>query len=125
MSDSQNEVLNIAALKASLKQFAVDREWEQFHSPKNLSMALSVEASELLEIFQWMKEEDSWDISDPKLIEAVGDEVADIFVYLLRLATVLNLDLKELVDQKMLKNGKKYPVAKARGNSKKYTEFSD
>ena len=88
-------------------------------------MALSVEASELLEIFQWMKEEDSWDISDPKLIEAVGDEVADIFVYLLRLATVLNLDLKELVDQKMLKNGKKYPVAKARGNSKKYTEFSD
>ncbi len=111
-------------LKAEAERFASERDWDQFHSVKNLSMALSVESSELLEIFQWMSEEESNNVkNNPAKLQKVEDEVADIFVYLMRLSGKLNIDLEKAVVAKMEKNAKKYPVELSRGNSKKYNEF--
>ncbi len=111
-------------LKMEAEKFASDRDWAQFHSVKNLSMALSVECSELLEIFQWMSEEESnLLMNNPEKMQKVKDEAADIFVYLMRLSGKLNIDLEEAVIAKMKKNAEKYPVDKSRGNSKKYDEL--
>lgn len=112
----------LAALMAKIDQFAIDRDWDQFHSPKNLSMALSVEASELVECFQWLTEEQSKNLSSEQY-QAVIDEMADIQVYLLRLASKLDANLIEAVEQKMIKNAEKYPADKVKGSSKKYTEY--
>lgn len=116
--------MDYTKLKTAAEKFASDRDWDQFHSVKNLSMALSVECSELLEIFQWMSEEDSNNVkNNPEKLEKVEDEVADIFVYLMRLSGKLNIDLEKAVICKMKKNESKYPVELSRGNSKKYNEF--
>lgn len=116
--------MDLSKLKELVNNFAKERDWDQFHSVKNLSMALSVESSELLEIFQWMSEADSNNLSsDPVKMQKVEEEVADIFVYLLRIASKTNINLEEAVIRKMEKNAKKYPVELARGNSKKYNEF--
>ncbi len=116
--------MDLGKLKELVNNFAKERDWDQFHSVKNLSMALSVESSELLEIFQWMSEVDSNNLpSDPVKMQQVEEEVADIFVYLLRIASKTNINLEEAVIRKMEKNAKKYPVELARGNSKKYNEF--
>jgi NTP pyrophosphatase (non-canonical NTP hydrolase) len=109
-------------LKAQLQGFADERDWDQFHSPKNLSMALSVEASELVECFQWLTEEQSQNLS-PKQYQAVVDEMADVQVYLLRLATKLDVNILEAVEQKMVKNAAKYPAELVKGSAKKYTEY--
>jgi dCTP diphosphatase len=109
-------------LKAQLQAFADQRDWDQFHSPKNLSMALSVEASELVECFQWLTEEQSQNLS-PKQYQAVVDEMADVQVYLLRLATKLDVNILEAVEQKMVKNAAKYPAELVKGSAKKYTEY--
>ncbi|MGK0445114.1 MAG: NTP pyrophosphatase (non-canonical NTP hydrolase) [Bermanella sp.] len=109
-------------LKAPLQAFADERDWDQFHSPKNLSMALSVEASELVECFQWLTEEQSKNLT-PEQYQAVVDEMADIQVYLLRLATKLDVNLLQAVEQKMVKNAVKYPADLVKGSSKKYTEY--
>jgi dCTP diphosphatase len=104
-----------------LVRFAKDRDWDQFHSIKNLAMALSVEASELLELFQWMTEEQSNGAKqDPALKSKIQDEVADVFIYLLRLAAKADVDIGKAVSEKMIKNSQKYPVDKSKGNSKKY-----
>lgn len=113
---------NLELIKKRLQDFAAEREWDQFHSPKNLSMALSVEASELLECFQWLTEEQSKSLN-PKQLAAVTDEIADIQLYLIRLADKLDIDIGEAVDKKIIKNEKKYPADKVRGSSKKYTEY--
>lgn len=105
-----------------IRSFAHERDWEKFHSPKNISMALSVEASELMEHFQWLSEEESRNLSDQKLDE-VSQEIADVFLYLLRMSDELGVDLLEVADNKMNLNEKKYPVDKSKGNAKKYTEF--
>ena len=110
-------------LKAPLQAFADERDWDQFHSPKNLSMALSVEASELVECFQWLTEEQSKNLS-PEQRQAVIDEMADIQVYLLRLATKLDVDMLKAVEQKMVKNAAKYPADLVKGSAKKYTEYA-
>jgi NTP pyrophosphatase (non-canonical NTP hydrolase) len=112
----------LEALKVKLKQFADDRDWDQFHSPKNLSMALSVEASELVECFQWLTQEQSQNLT-PQQLSAVVDEIADVQVYLLRLATKLDVDIISAVEQKMLKNAAKYPADKVRGSAKKYDQY--
>lgn len=112
----------LEALKDKLQTFADDRDWDQFHSPKNLSMALSVEASELVECFQWLTEEQSKNLS-PEQREAVIDEMADVQVYLLRLATKLDVDMLQAVEQKMVKNAAKYPADLVRGSVKKYTKY--
>jgi dCTP diphosphatase len=118
------KTLNIEKIQDELKTFAKARDWEQFHSVKNLAMALSVETSELVEIFQWMTEEQSNAAqSDPTLRSRAQDEIADVFVYLLRIATKLDIDLEEAVLQKMKKNEEKYPVELSKGSAKKYTEL--
>jgi dCTP diphosphatase len=111
-------------LKVRLREFAVVRDWEQFHSPKNLAMALIVEAAELVEHFQWLTEEQSADLPPDKLAE-VEQELADIQIYLIRLADRLGIDLEQAVDAKIALNERKYPVEKARGSARKYTEFDN
>jgi dCTP diphosphatase len=111
-------------IKARLQTFAKDRDWEQFHSPKNLSMALSVEVAELVEHFQWLTEEQSKQLDDKTLAE-VADEIADVQVYLIRLADKLGVDVLATVEEKIKKNEAKYPVDKVKGSSKKYTEYDN
>ena len=109
-------------IKAQLQKFADDRDWDQFHSPKNLSMALSVEASELVECFQWLTEEQSQNLP-PEQLSAAIDEIADVQIYLLRIATKLNVNMLDAVNQKIKKNALKYPVDKVKGSSKKYNQY--
>lgn len=117
MSDSE-----LIKLSDALRQFASEREWEQFHSPKNLAAALSVEAAELLEHFQWLTEDESKNLSAESR-HAVSLEAADVLLYLIRLSDKLNIDLIASAQEKMLLNAKKYPVEKARGSSKKYDQL--
>lgn len=109
-------------LRTALRRFADEREWEQFHSPKNLAMALSVEAAELLEHFQWLTEERSRRMQ-PRELDKIREEMADVLLYLVRLADKLGIDLAMAAFAKMKLNAKKYPVHKARGSSRKYTEL--
>ena len=113
---------SLEELRGALQQFALDRDWDQFHSPKNLAIALSVEAAELLEHFQWTPEADSAALS-PDRHAKVREEMADVLLYLIRLADKLNIDLLTAAIDKIQVNATKYPVDKARGSSKKYTEF--
>jgi len=110
-------------LRDELRAFAAAREWEQFHTPKNLSMALMVEAAELIEHFQWRSEHQS-DNLPPEDLLAVGEELADVLLYLVRLSDRLDIDLFSAALQKLEKNAAKYPVEQSRGNAKKYTEFN-
>ena len=112
----------ISALKEKLRKFANDRDWDQFHSPKNLSMALSVEVAEIVEHFQWLTEEQSNNLSQDKLTD-IESELADTFIYLIRLADQLGIDLLEAAKNKININEQKYPVEKVKGSAKKYTEY--
>ena len=114
--------MDISELAQKLREFAQERDWEQFHSPKNLSMALSVEVSELVEVFQWLTEEQSCSLEDDVLSE-VAAEIADIQIYLTRLADRLGVDIEEAVSRKLELNARKYPVSKAFGNALKSTRF--
>jgi NTP pyrophosphatase (non-canonical NTP hydrolase) len=114
--------VNIDELKRTLRDFAAERDWEQFHSPKNLSMALSVEVAELVEHFQWLSEAQSRDLP-PETTEQVTQELADIQIYLVRLADKLDIDIEAAVTAKMKLNRLKYPVDKARGSAAKYTTY--
>ena len=109
-------------LRDRLREFAAARDWEQFHSPKNLAMALSAEAGELLEIFQWLSEEQSRSLP-PEVRAAASDEIADVLLYLIRLSDRLGIDPVAAAGRKIVANAEKYPVHKARGTSKKYTEL--
>jgi len=112
----------IEKIKLRLRQFAEERDWDQFHSPKNLSMALSAEVAEIVEHFQWLTEEQSKQLSNEKLGE-VETELADTLIYLIRLADKLDVDLLQAALSKIDVNEQKYPVDKAKGNAKKYTEL--
>jgi len=114
--------VSIQEIIEALRLFAAERDWDQFHSPKNLSIALSVEAGELLEHFQWMTEEESRSLSAKELQE-VSDEMADVFLFLVRLADKLDVDLLTASRLKMELNAKKYPIEKCRGKSTKYTKL--
>lgn len=114
--------LALTRLRDRLRAFAAARDWEQFHAPKNLAIALSVEAAELLEHFQWVSEEGSRAMPADKLA-AIDEEVADVFLYLIRLADVLQIDLVRAAERKIERNAQKYPVDKARGTARKYTEL--
>jgi len=109
-------------LRDAIGQFADERDWDQFHSPKNLASALTVEAAELLEHFQWLREEESKQLS-PQKLAAVQAELADVFIYLIRLSDKLNVDLIQAAKEKIAANAKKYPVEKAKGSAKKYNEL--
>ena len=110
----------LESLRDQLRIFAAERDWNQFHSPKNLAAALAVEASELLEHFQWLTEAQSQQLSLETLDE-VRAEVADVLLYLIRISDKLGIDLIEAANAKVALNAEKYPVEKARGSSKKYT----
>ena len=112
----------LEALRIRISEFAAERDWNQFHSPKNLSMALIVEAGELVEHFQWMKQEDSFKLAQDKLA-AVEEELADILVYLIRMADQLDVDLISAAKKKIKSNEARYPADLVRGSSKKYTEY--
>jgi dCTP diphosphatase len=112
----------IEELREALRKFAAERDWDQFHSPKNLAMALAAESAELLEIFQWLTEEQSRRLS-PEAKAAAGDEIADVLLYLVRIGDKLGIDPIAAAKRKMIENAKKYPVDKARGTARKYTEL--
>ena len=109
-------------LRDALRAFTREREWDRYHTPKNLAMALIVEAAELAEHFQWLTAEESQSPQDGKR-EKIRDELADVLIYLVELADTLDVDLVAAARDKIGKNALKYPVEKARGNAKKYDEL--
>lgn len=113
---------DIQTLQAALRQFAEERDWAQFHSPKNLAVSLSIEAAEVLEHFQWLTDEQSRQLDEAQRAE-VAHEIADVLLYLLQLSDKLGIDPLAAAQEKLALNAEKYPVDKARGNSRKYTEF--
>ena len=115
--------MNIEEIQKRLRTFAADRDWEKFHSPKNLTMALSVEVAELVEIFQWSNSGGLEEIENPNIRKNIKEELADIFIYLLKISDKLNLDIEKTIHQKIEKNEKKYPIDKSFGSSKKYKDL--
>ncbi|ALM53357.1 nucleotide pyrophosphohydrolase [Halomonas huangheensis] len=113
-----------AQLHTAMNQFAAERDWDQFHAPKNLAMALTVEAAELQECFQWLTEAQSQQLDEEQLA-AVRDEIADVQLYLIRLAGKLNVDIEQACWDKMQKNAARYPADQVRGSSRKYTHYQE
>jgi len=118
--------MTLRSLQQKLAEFAAEREWEQFHTPKNLAMALAGESGELLEIFQWLTPEQSAQVmQDDERAVQVSEEMADVLAYLLRLADVLDINLERALAEKIEKNRRKYPVHLARGTANKYTQLGE
>lgn len=116
--------MNTEAIQKKIRQFVEERDWEKYHTPKNLAMALAGECGELLEIFQWLTPEESQELmKDPKKAKQVQHELADIMVYVLRLADKLEISLIDAIDEKLNLNAQKYPVHLSKGSSKKYTDL--
>jgi len=106
----------VEQLRSLVRQFVDERDWRQFHSPKNLSMALAIEAAELMEHFQWITTDASRDIAaDPQQLSAVAEELSDVICYALALANEMGIDISQSLSAKMLKNAQKYPAAEFRG----------
>ena len=117
MTDSTT---TIQQLKDSVEQFKADRDWGQYHTPQDLAVSISIEAAELLEVFQWELRED---VLGPEKLARVKEELADVMIYSLSLANALELDVSSIVQNKIELNAKKYPVEKAKGSAKKYDEL--
>jgi len=113
---------DLEELKERLRAFVAERDWEQFHSPKNLSMALAVEAAELVELFQWLTEEESA-APDATRRRRAAEELADVLVYLVRIADRLDIDLLQAAGEKLEQNALKYPAGRVRGQARKYDEY--
>ena len=113
---------SLDALRARVNNFVTERDWAQFHSPKNLAMAMIVEAGEVVEHFQWMTEQESRQL-DAQTKEQIGQELSDTLVYLLRIAEVCGIDLIEAANKKIDLNAQKYPVDKCKGSNAKYTNY--
>lgn len=120
----REHIKSLEALRDRLREFARERDWDQFHTPKNLSMALIAEAAELVEHFQWV-EGDKSHLLEEKVRPAVEEEIADILIYLVRIADKLNIDLYTAAERKIAINARKYPADKVRGSARKYTEYED
>jgi len=119
-------LVDVSALAERLRTFARERAWERFHSPKNLAMALTGEVGELVEIFQWMTETESAGAgADPGTGARIREELADVLLYLVRLADVLQIDLNAAVVDKLATNAARYPVDRSHGSSAKYTELGE
>ncbi len=115
--------MDLENLKTKLRKFSKDRDWEKFHSPKNIAIALSVEASELLEIFQWSKDGGFNEIKDLHKKKEIENEIADVFNYLVKLVDILDLDLETISMNKIIENEKKYPIEKVKGKALKYSKY--
>lgn len=122
MKNKYSDINSIESLRYLLREFAGERDWDKYHTPKNLSMALIAEAAELIEHFQWVDGDTSHLLESETRIQ-VEEELADIFVYLVRISDKLDIDLYKAVQRKLEINEKKYPASKVRGSSKKYTEY--
>ena len=127
MASSQfqgDEVTTVNHLKDRVREFISDRDWGQFHDPKNVSMALASEVGELLDLFRWVKSEDSFRVlEDDETRDAVRMEIADIAMFLVDFASICNIDLTTAIDEKMRINASRYPINQAKGIAKKYTEL--
>jgi dCTP diphosphatase len=119
---SATPITSLDELRSRIREFAFARQWENYHTPKNLAMALIVEAAELVERFQWLSPEESAKL-DPERLEQVRQEIADVLIYLTRLADLLDIDLLKAATDKLEINARKYPVEQARGNASKYNEL--
>ena len=113
---------DLVHLRDRLRRFAAERDWDQFHSPKNLAMALIAEAAELVEHFQWLSERESAALAPEKRAQ-VADEIADVLIYVVRIADKLGIDPIAAAEIKMTLNEAKYPAAQVRGSARKYTEY--
>lgn len=120
----EEHIVDLQELKIQLRQFADKRDWNQFHSPKNLAMALSVEVAELLEHFQWLSEEESCNLP-PAIKSEVAEEIADVQIYLVRLADKLGIDILDSAEVKLQSNNQKYPTSRVKGSSKKYSHYDE
>lgn len=117
---------NIHELKEKVKKFCEDRDWDQYHSAKELAIGVITEASELLDHFRFKSEKEVEELfSDPKKRQDISEEIADVLYFLVRLAQKYNIDLTTELNKKMEKNEKKYPIEKAKGSNKKYTEYEE
>lgn len=106
-----------------LRNFAKERDWDKFHTPKNIASSIVVEASELLELFQWSRGQEGWhELHDPKLRARAEEELADVMIYLLRFADLGKIDLNKAMEKKISENAAKYPAEKAKGSDRKYNE---
>lgn len=114
--------MSLEPLRETLREFVNERDWQQFHTPKNLSMALAGEAAEILELFQWLSAEQSRQLPEPKM-EEIRDEIGDVLIYLVRLADELGIDPLDAAFAKIEKNHRKYPADLVRGRADKYTEY--
>jgi dCTP diphosphatase len=115
-------VIDNEKLASSLRVFAADRDWDQFHTPKNLASAIAVESSELLEIFQWSRGKEWRDLDSPAVRARTEEELADILLYLIRFADRAGIDLQLAAEKKLALNAQKYPVERFKGSDKKYNE---
>ena len=121
-----DEDRKIHELKEKIREFCEARDWDQFHNAKELAIALSIEASELLEIFRWKTSEEVAELfKNPAKTEDIEDEMADVLYFLVRISQLYDIDLSEALERKMDKNNKKYPVDKFKGSSKKYNEVDE
>ncbi|MDA0346670.1 MAG: nucleotide pyrophosphohydrolase [Verrucomicrobia bacterium] len=124
MQSNQDSEITIQKLKTAIKDFAVERDWEQFHTPKNLSMAIAAEAAELMEPFLWKDGSDSFDLlKDATKRQQIAEELADILIFSLEFANMVEMDVATIIQNKMKINARKYPVEKAKGRADKYTEL--
>ncbi len=119
-----HDIDSLDTLRRHIREFAAARAWDRYHTPKNLAMALSVEAAELVEPFQWLTAEQSMQLSAEQR-EAVRQEIADVLIYLTRLADVLEIDLLDAAADKLAINARKYPVDRAHGNATKYSDYAN
>ncbi len=124
MSGFADEKTTVAEIKARVLEFARERDWEQFHAPKNLSMALAAEAGELMEHFLWASSEESREtVNDPIKRSKIEEELSDVVIYAIEFANMTGIDLSAAIERKMAANAAKYPVEKAKGRSVKYDEL--
>lgn len=125
MGKNGSSSLELKEMKEFSDQFIEERDWAQFHTPKNIAMGVAIEAAELMEIFQWLTDEQANAVeNDPELKEKVADEMGDVLHYLIRLSSILDIDLKEAFWQKIRKTEKKYPSSLVKGKKDKYTAYT-
>lgn len=124
MDKSKDDSITLSYLKKRIQKFIDDRDWAKYHNPKSLSISIAIEASELLELFQWVKDNElDSKVKDPDTFAKLEEELADVVIYCLSLANVVDLDLATAILKKIEKNESKYPIDKVKGDYKKYTEL--